>query len=72
MWEALRSLIRHVDELQEAVEGMLMLRNGNDFDFRRFLATLHEDDFRYLLTVDFDRVVLYLERRFALYCNGLG
>jgi hypothetical protein len=72
MWEAIHSLIGHVNDLQEAVEGMLMLRNGNELEFRRFLATLHEDDFRYLLRVDFDRMVLYLGRRFALYCNGLG
>jgi hypothetical protein len=74
MWTEIRSLVGHVNDLQEAVEGMLLVRRGDDLSFRHFLAALHDDDFGYLMGGDFNRKVLYLAylaRRFALYCNGL-
>ena len=72
MASEIANLIAHANALQEAVEGMLMLRREDDLILRQFLGTLPDADSRFLLVLDFDRKVLYLERRFVLYCDGLG
>jgi bacterioferritin (cytochrome b1) len=67
----LASLIVHINDLQEVVEGMLALERRNRESLRQFLTTLHDDDFQHLVTLDYEEKILYLERRFAMYCNGL-
>jgi hypothetical protein len=63
----IRRLIDHANDLQEAVDSMLLLEFEHRQTFIQFLQTLHDRDFHHLMELEFDQKVLYLERRFAMH-----
>jgi hypothetical protein len=60
------SLVDHVNTLQEVVEGMLRMRGRDDTNTRRFLNSLQDDDYRFLMKLDFGGKLIYLEWQYAL------
>jgi hypothetical protein len=66
------SLVTHANTLQEVVEGMLRMRGRDDTTTRRFLNTLQNDDYRFLMKLDFGGKLIYLEWRYALNLEPRG
>ena len=60
------NLVSHADTLQEVVEGMVRMRGRDDTTIRRFLSALQDDDYRFLMKLDFGGKLIYLEWRYAL------
>jgi hypothetical protein len=72
MSEKILDLIAHANDLQDAVNVMLKLERRDGESARQFLSTLVNDDFLHLMKLNCDQKILYLERRFKMYSNGLG
>jgi hypothetical protein len=64
--EIVSSLVDHANTLQEVVAGMLDLRGQESDTLRRFLNTLEDEDFRFLMQCDCCGKRIYLELRYAL------
>jgi hypothetical protein len=72
MFSEIVNLVDHVGTLQEVVEGMLRMRSRDDTTMRRFLNTLEDDDYRFLMKLDFGAKLIYLEWRYALSSNYMA
>jgi hypothetical protein len=60
------TLVDHTNALQEVVDSMLRMRGRDDATMRGFLRTLQDEDYRFLMKLDFGGKLIYLELRYAL------
>jgi hypothetical protein len=60
------SLVSHANTLQKVVEDMLLLRGRDEMTVQGFLNRLNDEDYRFLIRLDFGGKLIYLAWRYAL------